>query len=157
MKGKHEPSAEAQARLDPDALLCSLVLLPNAISRNKFFSLFEDPVLARVRRRAKRVRALVRQILGQGRQPADIVGQREQDDRVLLRLQIADLNYQRTTSLSQLEGSLVRYALYKRRGDTLKHEDRLRVERALEGLQASLLAARPPAPQGHDPGSEPLP
>jgi hypothetical protein len=115
-----------------DALLCALVLAPNTYARNQFFDIFENTELKRVRRRAKRARALIRQILGQGREPAEIVGEQIMDDRVLLRLQITNLSFQRTTSLAPLEAALVHYAVHKARGDEVSAEDVELVERALQ-------------------------
>ncbi len=139
--GEANADAAGVAHLSPDAVLCALVLLPTALSRNRFFALYEDPALRRVRKRAARLRALIRQILGQGREPAQIVGEQEVDDRVLLRMQIPSLGYRRTTSLTVLEASILRYALSRKRGDPLRGQDRARVERALGHWGATLGAA----------------
>lgn len=146
-----EPSAAGPSDLEPEALLCALVLAPNSYARNRFFHLFEQPALKRTRKRAKRTRGLIRQLLGQGRQRAEIVAEHVLEDRVLLRFEIDALRYQRTTSLTPLEASLVHYALHRARGDELSDEDRQRVEFALGGLGrefraqgSDLLSSRPP-------------
>lgn len=142
---RHEPG-----ELDPDALFCALVLVPNAFARNRFFGLFEQSAFRRVRRRAKRTRGLIRQLLGRGRERAEIVAEHHMDDRVLLRFHVESLNYHRTTSLTLLEAALVHFALHQARGDELSDEDRTRVESALSSLgpgvglsEARLLSLQP--------------
>ncbi len=135
-----QPGSRRPPPLDADALLCALVLAPGTYSRNRFFQLFEVPQLKRARRRAKRVRGIIRQLLGQGREPAEIVGERVLEDRVLLRFQIRDLNYQRTTSLSPLEAALIHYSLNKQQGAPVSEEDRKLVENALVRLGGALEA-----------------
>ncbi len=136
------------ATLDPEALLCALVLAPDAYSRNKFFHLFESGVLARARRRAKRVRSVVHQLLGQGRMPAQVVGERILDDgRVLLRYRVDELAYQRTIALTSLEASALRYAMHRAGKGELRPDDRMAVESALAKLADALetVPARPRA------------
>jgi hypothetical protein len=110
------------------------VLAPNTFARNRFFQLFEQPILKRARKRARRTRGLIRQLLGLGRERAEIVAEHVLDDRVLLRFEVPTLKYQRTTSLPVLEAALVHYALHRARGDELRDEDRERVEIALRDL-----------------------
>ena len=50
----------APASVDLDALLCALTLVPTAFARNRFFKLFENPAALKVRRRASRVRGIIR-------------------------------------------------------------------------------------------------
>ena len=136
------------AALDPEALLCALVLAPGAYSRNKFFHLFENGVLSRARRRAKRVRSVVHQLLGQGRVPAKVVGERVLDDgRVLLRYRVDELAYQRTIALTSLEASALRYAMHRAGKGELTAADREAVESALARLADALdsVPARPRA------------
>lgn len=133
-----EAATSTLPRLDADALLCALVLVPGAYSRNRFFQMFEAPQLKRARRRAKRVRGIIRQLLGSGREPAEIIGEQILADRVLLRFQVANLNYQRTTSLSPLEAALIHYALNKQDGTPVREGDRQLVERALVSLSKNL-------------------
>ena len=125
--------------IPPEAMLCALVLAPQTFTRNKFFELFEQPTLKKSRRRAKRLRGIIRQLLGQGREPAEIVGRYElADGSVLLKYQVLRLNYVRTTSLSMLEASLVNYAIHRAGAGPLDEEDKIAVEQALAGLGANL-------------------
>lgn len=120
------------ARVDPEALFCALVLAPRTFSRNRFYGLYEDPVLRKVRGRAARVRGIVRQLTGDGRQRGEIVGEQVLDDgRVLIRYRVAELAYSRTTALSALEAAALRYALHRAGAGAVSEDDRARVEDAL--------------------------
>ena len=141
---------------DADAVLCALVLAPGTLSRNRFFKMFEDPGLRKIRRRAKRARGIIRQVLGHGRDPAVIVGRQVMDDRVLLKLEVERLSYHRTTSLTLLEASLVQYALHKAQGLPLEAEDRGRVEEALSKLNADNSSASGPQKGDPPPAPDPL-
>lgn len=128
--------------VDPDALFCALVLAPRTFSRNRFFNLYENPVLRRVRGRAARVRGIVRQLAGSGRLRGEIVGEQVLDDgRVLLRYRVHELAYYRTTALSALEAAALRYALHRAGAGALTDDDRNRVEAALERFNESLQLA----------------
>jgi hypothetical protein len=134
VKASSDSHSKAPGDLPVDALLCAMVLAPNTFARNQFFQLFEQPSLKRARKRAKRTRGLIRQLLGRGRERAEIVAEHVLDDRVLLRFEVPTLKYQRTTSLPLLEAALVHYALHQARGDDLLDDDRQRVELALRDL-----------------------
>jgi hypothetical protein len=122
-------------RISPEALLCALVLAPASFSRNRFFSLFEDPAMRRVRRRAARVRSLVR-LLGNPEHPSEITGERVlEDGRVLIRYRVPDLGFQGTSALSAVEAAVLRYALHRGGAGALQEEDRARVEQALLELR----------------------
>jgi hypothetical protein len=124
---------------DRDALLCALILAPQAFSRNRYFWLFEDPERRRVRRRAGRVRGIVRQLLGKGPLHAEIVGEQVlEDGQVLLRYKVRELGYARTAALSQLEAASLRFVLHRARGDRLSDDDRALVENSLHRLSAEL-------------------
>ena len=128
--------------VDPDALFCALVLAPKTFSRNRFFNLYEDPVLRRVRGRAARVRGIVRQLSGAGRLSGEIVGEQVlEDGRVLLRYRVHELAYYRTTALSALEAATLRYALHRAGASPLTDDDRARVEDALERFNERLQLA----------------
>jgi hypothetical protein len=121
--------------VSPEGLLCALVLAPDTFARNRFFRLYEDPVMRRTRRRAYHVRGILRQLLGQGKEKALLIGRLElDDDRVLLRYRIDNLKLERTTALSALESAVLSFALHRAGQGELEQEDRLRVERALESL-----------------------
>lgn len=113
----------------------ALVLVPHAYSRNRFFALFEDAELGRVRRRAARVRGLIRQLAGEGTQRAEVVGETVlADGQVLIKLRIDSQNAERTTALSELEAATLRYALHRAGRGGLAGEDRALVESALAEL-----------------------
>lgn len=125
--------------VNPDGLLCALVLAPATFPRNRFFGLFEDPTLRRVRRRAYHVRSILRQLLGTGKEQALLIGRAELDDaRVLLRYRIENMKLERTTALSALEASVLSFALHRAGHGELEEEDRARVEHALQSLGEAL-------------------
>jgi hypothetical protein len=127
------------APIDPEALLCALIIAPYTFSRNRFFALYEDPSLARIRRRAARVRGIARQLAGDGRPQAEIVGEQVLGDgQVLLRYRVPELGYSRTTALSAVEAAALRYALHRARGAPLPRSDKALVERTLEKLGPDL-------------------
>jgi hypothetical protein len=126
-------------KVDLDALLCALILVPNSFSRNKFFHLFEEPGARRVRRRAARVRGIIRQLVGDGKSKAEIVGEQVLNDgQVLLRYRVHDLDLYRTTALSELEAAALRYALWRAGESKLELADRDHVEAAFARLSKSL-------------------
>lgn len=134
--------------VDLDALLCALVLVPQTFPRNRYFSLYEDAVAKRVRRRASRVRGIIRQLTGVGRQSAEITGETVlEDGRLLMRYQIEGLSLHRTVALSALEAAALHYALYRAGLGPIDPAQRRLVERTLARLGAKidldLAAARP--------------
>ncbi len=127
------------AELDDEALLCALILAPQAFSRNSFFTLFESPERRKLRRRAARVRGIIRQLLHPERGESEIVGERVlEDGRVLLRYTIRELGFARTAALSLLEAGVLRYALSRAGKTELSDADRAQVEAALSRLSRSL-------------------
>lgn len=131
------PKKNGSRSVNPEALLCALVLAPNTFARNRFFGMFEDPALRRVRRRAYHVRSILRQLLGTGKERALITGRLELDDtRVLLRYRLDNLKLERTTALSALEFAVLNYALHRAGRGDLEEEERTRVENALRSLGA---------------------
>jgi hypothetical protein len=125
--------------IDLDALLCALILAPNTFSRNRYFQLFEDPDARRVRRRATRVRGIIRQLVGDGKTQAEIVGERVMNDgQVLLRYRVEELDLSRSTALTGLEAAAMRYAMSKAGLGRLPREDRDRVEEAFAKLSRTL-------------------
>jgi hypothetical protein len=120
--------------VDTDALLCALVLAPRAFSRNRFFELFERPDKRRVRRRATRVRGILRQLLA----GAEITGEVELDDgRHLLRYRVPSLNLSRSAALSRLEFATLRFALDRSKKREPDAGVRALVEDALARLGAA--------------------
>jgi hypothetical protein len=138
--------------VDLDALLAALILAPRTFARNRFFTLFQNPEAAKVRRRAARVRGILRQLAGTPKPAAEIVGERVMNDgQVLLRYRVEELGYTRTAALSALEAATLRYALHRSGKAALSHEERLAVEGALARLSQTLgigneLIERPPSP-----------
>jgi hypothetical protein len=125
--------------VDLDALLAALILAPRTFARNRFFSLFQNPDAARIRRRAARVRGILRQLAGSPRPAAEIVGERVMSDgQVLLRYRVEELNYTRTAALSSLEAATLRYALHRSGKASLSHEEQAAVESALSRLSETL-------------------
>ncbi|MCC6901766.1 MAG: hypothetical protein IT377_22540 [Polyangiaceae bacterium] len=132
---QHTSDAPRGGPLDPDGLLCALVLVPPTFSRNRFFAMFQDPVAGKVRRRAARVRGIIRQLLGQGRQKAELTGEAVLDDgQVLLRFRVEGLSYDRTAALTQIEAAALRYALHRAGAGGLDDADKALVEQALSRL-----------------------
>lgn len=129
----------ATNEVHPDALLAALVLAPRTFARNRFFGLFEEPVNRRIRRRARHVRGIVRQLTVTGKERALVTGRAElEDDRVLLRYRVESLSLDRTTALSALESALLSYAMHRSGVGELAEEERNRVEEALKRLGPDL-------------------
>jgi hypothetical protein len=125
--------------VDLDALLAALILAPRTFSRNRFFWLFERPEAARVRRRASRIRGILRQLTGTPKPAAEIVGERVlADGQVHLRYRVEELGYTRTAALSALEAATLRYAMHRNGQAKLSHEERVAVEGALSRLHHAL-------------------
>jgi len=125
--------------VDLDALLAALILAPRTFARNRFFWLFEKPEAARIRRRAARVRGILRQLTGTPKPVAEIVGERVlADGQVHLRYRVEDLGYTRTAALSSLEAATLRYAMHRSGQASLSAEERSAVEEALARLSRSL-------------------
>src|SRR5262245_11846600 len=125
---------------DADALLCALVLAPRAFSRNRFFGLHDNPEARRVRRRAARVRGVIRQLAGSADRPkGEIVGEQIlEDGQVMLRYRLEQLGFSRTVALSAVEASALRYALHRAGVLPLEDADRAVVEGALKRLSVGL-------------------
>ncbi len=125
--------------VDLDALLAALILAPRTFARNRFFWLFERPEAAKVRRRAARVRGILRQLAGTPKPAAEIVGERVlTDGQVHLRYRVEELGFTRTAALSSLEAATLRYALHRSGKAALSSEERRAVEEALGRLHQSL-------------------
>jgi len=125
--------------VDLEALLAALILAPRTFSRNRFFWLFERPEALKVRRRAARVRGILRQLAGTPTPKAEIVGERVlSDGQVHLRYRVEELGYTRTAALSALEAATLRYALHRSGKSPLSNEERAAVEAALARLSHSI-------------------
>jgi hypothetical protein len=136
--------------LDVDAVLCVLILAPRTMPRNRYFFLFEDPKIRRVKRRAARVRGIIRQLTDGGPRAAEITGEAVlEDGRCVIRYRIPSLAASRTTALSALEAAALHYALHRAGKGTLDPKDRRLVERALSELGVGLDAASDAPAQGN--------
>jgi hypothetical protein len=135
-QARHHPGPPSVRPIDYEGLLCALILVPQSFSRNRFFGLFEDPEARRIRRRAARIRGVIRQLLGQGRRPkGELIGEQVLDDgQVILRFRIPALNFERTTALSAMEAATLRFALHRAGAGRLEDDDRALVERSLRRL-----------------------
>lgn len=129
------------ARIDGEALLVALVLSPATYSRNRFFEMYKDPELRRVRLRAAQVRSIVRQVTS-GRAARGGLGEsvrvaRSDGGRVELAYEVPALGLRRTVLLDPIEMALIRFALARAAGvNTLPPDDpdRMRIEAALARL-----------------------
>lgn len=127
--------------IDREALLVALVLSPAIFSRNRFFALYEDPEVRRIRRRASHVRGIVRQVTG-GRAARGDLGEgvrvaQAPGGRVELGYDVPALGLRRTVVLDPLEMALVRFAIARAAGAGAllpDDPDRARVEAALARL-----------------------
>jgi hypothetical protein len=131
--------------VDREALVVGMTLVPGLVSRNRSFTLFENPDVRRARVRAALLRGIVRQLTGkQGRVEAfDVVagtGARE------VRYWLPGLRVQRRALLSEVEYACVAY-LAGRAGVadlSADAEDRARIDAALRRLAAGLQLERIP-------------
>ena len=138
--------------LDPQALLAALVLAPATYSRNRFFQLYADPEVRKVRRRAHQLRSVVRDLatLSLPHRGAVLAVSELSPRQIWLSYERSDLGLKRRVLLEPLELALVRVALGPR-GATLvdglpgpSPEDALQVEQAL----MRLARVDPEAPAG---------
>jgi hypothetical protein len=132
--------ARSAARsVDLDGLFCALVLVPETFSRNRFFDLYETAAAKNVRKRASRVRGIVRQLLGLERPKAEVVGEQIQDDgQVLLRYRIPEMAFERASALTPLEAAVLRYALNRGGEGAISDADETLVREALRRLGKDL-------------------
>jgi hypothetical protein len=139
-------------KVDPDALLCALILAPQTFPRNRYFSLYDNALGKRVRRRASRVRGIIRQLVGEGRQKAEITGETVlEDGRLIIRYQIEGLALHRTAALSALEAATFHYALHRGERGPLDPAERRLVERTLERLGVEIVfSGRTVRPREHE-------
>jgi hypothetical protein len=102
--------ADAEAwreRIDLDGLLVALVLVPHSYPRNRFFGLYKLPAARRVRRRAARLRSLVREL----RDDACQVKLERVGDETRLRYVLPEVDSRRTAYLNEVELALVKLTL----------------------------------------------
>ena len=100
--------------LDREALLAALVLSPATFSRNRFFDMYQDPDVRRVRRRAARLRNVVRHVAGAGAEEMRFSPAAE--GLVELAYTVPSVGLRRAVLLDPLELALVRVAIARSRG-----------------------------------------
>jgi hypothetical protein len=139
-------SATAPVTLDREGLLAALVIAPGTYSRNRFFDLYKDPEIHRVRRRAAQLRSIVRHVTradpaesGEILRVAPAGG-----DRVELIYSVPALGLRRTALLEPIELSLVLFAIARAGrpgGPPPGDPDRARIETALARLVPAIESA----------------
>ena len=131
------PPAESTAPVadhDLEALLCALVLVPDAYARNRFFGLYQKPEVQRLRRRAARLRSLVRDLVAAGAHEGSCSETRTKDGRATFVFELPELNARRRAMLDPLEASVVHYGLARATSGDCEGDDRTRVEACLARL-----------------------
>jgi hypothetical protein len=124
-------------------MLVALVLAPATYSRNRFFHLYEDPAVRRVRRRASQIRSIVRHVArADPRAEGEVLGaEPAAGGRVALSYTVRSLGLRRTALLEPIELSLVRVAMARGgHGAVLPADDadRARIDAALARLSPDL-------------------
>jgi hypothetical protein len=94
-------------RVDLDALMVALVLVPHSYPRNRFYHLFRDPAAFRVRRRAAWLRSVIGDLAGDAE---ELVIERA-DDGITLSYRLIEMGVRRTTLLDANELALVKLAV----------------------------------------------
>jgi hypothetical protein len=100
--------------LDEDGLLAALVLSPGTYSRNRHFELYQRHDIARIQRRARVVRSLVRMIL---REEPKSVSKSPEAAWIVVRVEIPALGLRRTARLTPIELDLVEFLQARAEGD----------------------------------------
>ena len=135
-------SGGMRAPADLESLVVGMTLVPGLVSRNRFYALFEDPEVRRVRLRSALLRGIVRQLAGaHGHVEGLIIAQRAEESE--LRYRVPGLRVERRASLTRAELACVRY-LAGRAGVPGLHatdEDRAGIDAALRRLAAGLRLA----------------
>jgi hypothetical protein len=135
--------------IDREALLAALVIAPATYSRNRFFGLYADPEVRRVRRRASQIRSIVRHVAGANprEQGEALRVAPARGDRVELSYVVPALGLRRTALLDPLELSLVRFAIARGGPGELPEDDpdRSRIEAALRRLAPEVPASAGPS------------
>ena len=145
-------SASSSAQLavpvlpDADALLVALILAPGTYSRNKYFTLFQNQVAHRVRRRAQIVRSILKELTEpwpemrhapggpRSAPPATLLDERTTSDGVELVYRVDEFGYTRSALLTHLEAAALRYALSRVGQRPVAATDKQLVESALSRL-----------------------
>lgn len=144
------PAASTSAprpALDREALLAALVLAPATYSRNRFFEMYTDQEVRRVRRRAGQLRSVIHHLARHAITPRR--DPQADDGLVRLHYEVPAIGLRRTIALAPLELSLLRYALSRAQEGAAAlaadDPDRRHIESALSRL-APVSVAVPPSP-----------
>lgn len=125
-------------RLEGDALVVGMTLVPNLLSRNRSFALFENPELSRARNRAAALRGIVRQIAGAQGKIESLRVSRGVDCE--LSYLLPGMKMRRRASLTALELACVHYLAERVGISELRAtpEDRGAIDAALRRLAVGL-------------------
>lgn len=123
--------------LDEEGLFCALVLSPATYSRNRFFRLYQDPSMKRIRRRASLIRGLVRQLV---RAPDRTIAETEVAGGYKVSLEVPSLGYRRTTLLGPIERDMIEYLLARNLATEPPRPAQARIESALARLAVGFSA-----------------
>jgi hypothetical protein len=104
-----DPSIGRDIRVDLDALLVALVVVPNSYSRNRFFNLFRAAPAKRVRRRAARLRSLISELCRRDIDTFEV--DTNARGGACLRYRLVGLDVRRTAKLSETELAIVVHAV----------------------------------------------
>jgi len=127
-----------ERRIDPEALLAALVLVPGSHPRNRFASLFRCPEAMRARRRAAAVRSIIGDLVcGIGGAAVELdSATTERNGAVLLSYRAEAVRLARAARLTPLEIGLVRFAVAR-----VLHADRSAVHKWRRAVGVERLGA----------------
>lgn len=128
-----------------EGLIAALTLSPATYSRNRFFELYRDPEVRRIRRRAGQLRSLVTALAASAKREVKgrvIAYDERADGSADLAYEVEALGLKRKVWLDPLELSLVRYGI-SRAGEAppglgASPHDSARIEEALRCLVAGI-------------------
>ncbi len=123
--------------IDREALLVALVLAPATYSRNRFFEMYKDPDVRRVRRRASLLRSVIRQLVRVAAEGIAVELREKDLDAFELAYHVPSLGLRRTVRADGLELAVLRFALGEsaaRLGLAMDVKDRARMDDALARL-----------------------
>jgi hypothetical protein len=123
--------------IDREALLVALVLAPATYSRNRFFEMYKDPEVRRVRRRASLLRSVIRQLAKVAAEGVAVQLREKDVDAFELAYHVPSLGLRRTVRADALELAVLRFALgasAARLGLAMDAKDRERIDDALARL-----------------------
>ncbi len=129
-------------RIEGEALVVGMTLVPGLLSRNRSFELFENAEVRRARHRATLLRGIVRQIAGaQG--AIESLHLARIAARIELSYRLPAMKMRRRASLNEVELACVRYLAERASVAGLRatEEDRAAIDAALKRLSVGLRLA----------------